>query len=208
MSSYTTDVVKIRIGSLEHTRHFIGIVMGVVAGACFLAADNDFVMLWIQMELVNDWQPQTGLIVLSIALAELCFLLAVYLLTDAIHNYSKILEYQDQSLYGGVASYKGIESHPSALAADDLSYFFVRIGTLLLVWCFFLSMVRLFFKPTVECHQVLLSVGLLISTIGLMLFIYRTSHLKKNMVGWGCSLDKFFNASRYKKAAEKSRGWR
>ena len=124
------EVIKIRIDSLQHNRQFISFLAGGFTGIYTI----------IGIFLVNkgfSWDLLTlVLLLLTFALADLCFILSVFLLTDSIHNYSKILEYHqiDWFANGNNGKSKARLALKRALASDDLSYFFLRVGTFFLTF--------------------------------------------------------------------------
>ncbi len=206
-----TDVITARISALEHTRQFVGMLAGILAALCALLATSEQIGMWFKDNLVADGQLFAPFLLVGLTVSELLFLMGVFLLTDSIHNYSKVQEYEEPRLFDNEHRYKGNESHVSALAADDLSYWCIRVGTVSLFWIILLGALRLMVGPmhglSVCCQLALIASPLVVSFL-LVFFCYRVSHFRSEQDGWRKSLGKFIDPFRYKDAAKKSRGWR
>lgn len=210
-----TDVITARISALEHTRQFVGMLAGILAGLCVLLATSEQIGEWFRDNFVADGQLFAPFALVGLTVSELLFLMGVFLLTDSIHNYSKVLEYEEPHLFDNEHRYKGCESHISALAADDLSYWCIRLGTVTLFWIILLVALlvalRIMIGPmhglSVCCQLALIASPLVVSLL-LVLFCYRVSHFRPKQDGWCKSFWKFINPFRYMDAAKKSRGWR
>ncbi len=205
-----TDVITTRISALEHIRQFVGMLAGILAGLCALLATSEQIRTWFTDNLVADGQLFAPFVLVRLTISELLFLMGVLLLTDSIHNYSKVLEYEEPRLFDNEHRYKGNESHVSALAADDLSYWCIRLGTVTLFWIILLVALRLMVGPihglSVCCQLALIASPLVVSFLSVF-FCYRVSHCHPEQDGWWKSLWKFIWPFRYKDAAKKSRGW-
>lgn len=206
-----TDVITTRISALEHTRQFVGMLAGILAALCALLATSEQIGMWFIDNLVADGQLFASFVLVGLTVSEFLFLMGVFLLTDSIHNYSKVLEYEEPRLFDNEHRYKGNESHVSALAADDLSYWCIRIGTVSLSWIILLVALRLLAVPMKEpsvCCQLALIASPLVVSFLLVFLCYRVSHFRPEQDGWCKSFWKFICPFRYKDAAKKSRGWR
>jgi len=184
---------------------------GILAALCALLATSEQIGMWFIDNLVADGQLFASFVLVGLTVSELLFLIGVFLLTDSIHNYSKVLEYEEPHLFDNKHRYKGCESHVSALAADDLSYWCIRVGTVSLIWSLFLITARLLIGPIrtwSSCCQCILVLLLLLVSCLLVFYAYWVSHYGPKRDPWCKSFGKFLNPFRYKDAAKKSRGWR
>lgn len=205
-----TDTVIVRISALEHTRQFVGMLAGVIAALCTIVATSEKIGTWfIDVVVVNE-QVFAKVVVCGLIVSELLFLLGVFLLTDSIHNYSKILEYKEPDLFGKVHCPKSGVAHVSALAADDLSYWCIRNGTVVLFWVILLFTFRFIFGPIIGmpvcCESALVLLPLLVALLSVF-YCYRVSHYGPKQKDWCTSFWNFLYPFRYKNAAEKSLGW-
>ncbi|NOY88421.1 MAG: hypothetical protein GXO93_03385, partial [FCB group bacterium] len=142
------DAIKSRIESLNHTRQLVVVLVTIFTGL-YVIGGKDFAAKIAEGQY---WHRSPGhffilLIVGTLVLFDISFILAVFLLTDSIHNYSKVLEYSCEDLFD-LSKEKGEPalSHNRALISDDLSYFFVRIGTLLLILNLLITFVAIIFS--------------------------------------------------------------
>ncbi len=185
---------------------------GILAGLCALLATSEQIGMWFIDNLVADGQLFASFVLVGLTVSELLFLMGVFLLTDSIHNYSKVLEYEEPHLFDNEHRYKGRESHVSALAADDLSYWCIRLGTVTLFWIILLVALRIMIGPmlglSVCCQLALIASPLVASLLLVFFFCYRVSHFRPKQDCWCKSFRKFINPFRYMDAAKKSRGWR
>ena len=191
------EVIKIRIDSLQHNRQFIAFLAGGFTGIYTI----------IGIFLVNKGFScdlfTLVLLLLTFALADLCFILSVFLLTDSIHNYSKILEY-DQLTGSANEKNKSRVAHLRALTSDDLSYFFVRVGTYFLTYNLLLAIltdsihniksIPFFIAPGV-------AIIFLLIVFYLVIYCYRVSHYKVPEDSFFKAIAKFWNPRRWRKAA-------
>lgn len=135
------DAIKSRIESLTHTRQYIVILGSIITGLYVLAGKEFIGNLKFTLVHTPPWSCLIFSIAVSIILADISFILSIFLLTDSIHNYSKVLEYSCNSLFERDDGKKEAAlSHNRALVSDDLSYFFARIGTLLLIFNLFVAL--------------------------------------------------------------------
>lgn len=190
------EVIKIRIDSLQHNRQFIAFLAGGFTGIYTI----------IGIFLVNkgfSWDLLTlVLLLLTFALADLCFILSVFLLTDSIHNYSKILEYYqiDWFANGNKGKSKARLALKRALASDDLSYFFVRVGTFFLTFNLLSAIITVIIHniksiPFYIAHIVAIALSFLV------IYCYRVSHYKVPEDSFIKAFVKFWNYRRWRKAA-------
>ncbi len=189
------EVIKIRIDSLQHNRQFIGFLAVVLTGIYTI----------IGIFLVNKGFNQNLLILgllLTFALADLCFILSIFLLTDSIHNYSKILEYRQNDLFTNGES-KASLAHQRALICDDLSYFFARVGTFFLIYNLLLAVITVITQFIKQIPFFIALAGLIILGIlafFLVIYCYRVSHYKIQGHSFSKSVIKFWDYRQWRKA--------
>lgn len=181
------NAVKSRIESLTHTRQLI-VVLGTILTGLYIIAGKDLAGKIISGQNIGTWcsPPWNTLILLivsSLVLIDISFILSIFLLTDSIHNYSKVLEYSCKDLFeqtGGET--EAALSHNRALVSDDLSYFFVRVGTLLLIFNLLMAFGAMVFSKIDDANGIwviaLSLAGLVVSTL-LVVYSYHVSHYKK-----------------------------
>lgn len=209
------DAVKTRVESLSHTRTLIGVggsiltglsVGAAAAGQALSVASEGSEGLRLQVQCI-PWGLDP-FVVVFVVLTDLFFLLSLFTLTDAIHNYSKVLEYMVPGLFPGGCRKSGL-AHRRALAADDLSYFFVRWGIVFLVATLLLCVpVTLLASPLAQSKTLhFVAAGLcLLAALSVVFVCYDASHCE---VGNGViesptsceALKRFFDPGRWTCAA-------
>ncbi len=208
-----TDVIKLRIDSLEHNRQLVTVLAGGLTAVYtavgvfsvnqgLLSSSSQVPWSWID----SAWNFFVLAILLSVGATNLCFILAVFLLTDSIHNYSKILEYRQGDLFTN-AEGEAILAHQRALVSDDLSYFYVRVGTFFITYNLLLAVVAVATKQIqpMPIHFVL--IGLLTCGLAAFFFVvgcYRVSHYKVPEYSLAKAIVRFWNPCRWRDAANRS----
>lgn len=189
------SIVSIRIDALSHTRQLIIFSIGILTIISSVSISS---LTSTNSELfINQIFPfgKTALNVSLIALGavEVSFIMAVFLLTDAIHHYSKSIEYVE---LGEVS-----KTEKRAVAADDVSYFFVRIGLFALIFVVIWVLMQLLFYPkeSCNCFQILTSIISVTLAFLLVWFGYHVSHHPKTYCESAIDYFRFWG---WKKAVE------
>ncbi len=212
--SNLNDDIQIRISSLGSTRQLITFLAGGVIGLYailgkLITSENS--LLFCHLDLMMYSNLLVSLIVISFLGAIISSIMAIFLLTDSIHNYSKLPELMNDKLY--VTNAEAGKFHNRAIYADDLSYFFVRIGVsfmisnILLLVC---TVSHIYFKNDIFDNPYTYIVSIVIG-FALIFYCYYVSHytdnLKKNKI-WKRfykvlkRLYKYFAFYRWKEAAK------
>ena len=208
----TIGVIKVRIESLQHTRQLITFLAGGLTGVytiigLFSANLETFFgsgqALWSWLS--TGWSVLVLGLLLTLGLTNICLILSVFLLTDSIHNYSKILEYRQSDLFTG-ANDEAILAHHRALAADDLSYYYLRVGMFFLVFNLLLAMLTVVTLPVPSLPFYVAPIGTLVCALvafSLVLRCYRVSHHKVPEHSLGEAILRFWNSRRWRSAVRK-----
>lgn len=207
----TAEVVKIRIDSLEHNRQLITTLAAGLTGiytiiAIFSTDQGGFFGITGQASwswFHPAWHFLVLGLLLTLALVNLCFILAAFLLTDSIHHYSKILEYRQKDWFTYPES-KARLAYQRALASDDLSYFYVKAGAFFLTFNLLLAALTVVTKPiqSIPLYAVLIGVlacGLV--AFAPVLYCYRASHFKEPEYSVGQAIVRFWNFRGWRNAA-------
>jgi hypothetical protein len=208
----TAEVIKIRIDSLHHTRQLIAVLAGGLTGAYTvigILSANQGIFFDTSSQTSWSWfYPAWNLLVLgllvTLALTNLSFILSVFLLTDSIHNYSKILEYRQNDLFADAVSESSL-AHQRALVSDDLSYFYVRVGTFFLIFNLLLAVITVITQSIQQMPIILMEIlicGLV--AFFLVLRCYRVSHYKVPEHSLTKAILRFWNSRRWRNAANGS----
>jgi hypothetical protein len=210
----TAEAIKIRVDSLQHNRQLITVLAGGLTGVYTVIgvfSANQGVFFGMSSQAPWRWfYPTWNLLVLglllTLALTNLCFILSVFLLTDSIHNYSKILEYLQNDLFTNAESEAGL-AHQRALTSDDLSYFYVRVGTFFLTFNLLLAVLAVITQSVqpMPFYVVLVEIiacGLV--AFSLVLGCYRASHYKVPEYSLGKAIIRFWNFRGWRNAARGS----
>lgn len=211
----TAEVIKIRIDSLQHSRQLITVLAGGLTGiytviGVFLA--NRGLFFRVSGQTLWSWFcPAWNFLVLglllTLGLTNLCFILSVFLLTDSIHNYSKILEYRQNDLFTGRESEAGL-AHQRALASDDLSYFYIKVGTFFLIFNLLLSVLTVITQPMQLMSFYVVLIEILVCGLVaffLVLYCYRVSHYKVPEYSLAKAIARFWNFRGWRDAARGSK---
>lgn len=194
----TTEVIKIRIESLDHTRQLVAILAGSLTGV--YTAIGVFSSNLMALSLSNIL---VLMIIITLGLTNLCFVQAVLLLTDSIHNYSKILEYRQSDLFTSAESNATL-AHKRALASDDLGYFFVRVGTFSITYNILLALTTVIFNifdiPQLCFSGVFIIVLLFLIAFFLVTYCYYVSHYTGPEYSFGKAIARFWNLKRWRTA--------
>jgi hypothetical protein len=181
------EVIKIRIESLRHNRQLITTLAGGLTGIYVIIgalSTNQGIIFGTDGQaswFCPAWRLLLLGLVLTLALTNLCFILAAFLLTDSIHQYSKILEYRQKDWFTHSESKAGL-AHQRALASDDLSYFHVKAGTFFLVFNLLLATLTVATGPIQSIPVYVALIGILVCGLvafSLVLYCYRASHFKE-----------------------------
>ena len=210
----TAEVIKIRIDSLQHTRQLIAVLAGGLTGVYtvigVLSANQGIFFDTSSQTLWSWFYPAWNLLVLgllvTLALTNLSFILSVFLLTDSIHNYSKILEYRQNDLFTDAVSESSL-AHQRALVSDDLSYFYVRVGTFFLIFNLLLAALAVITQSIQPMPFYVVLVEILICGLVaffLVLRCYRVSHYKVPEHSLAKAIVRFWNSRRWRNAARGS----
>lgn len=199
----TTEVISIRIESLEHTRQLVAILAGSLTAV--YAVIGVFSANQTSWSLSNQaWNVLLLMLLITLGLTNLCFVQALLLLTDSIHNYSKILEYLQSGLYTSAESNATL-AHKRALASDDFGYFFVRVGTFSITYNLLLALTAVIFKilciPQLLFYVVLVIVLLFLIAFFLVAYCYYVSHYTGPEYSFGKAIARFWNYKRWRDAA-------
>jgi hypothetical protein len=208
----TVEVIKVRIESLQHTRQLVTFLAGGLTGVytvigLFSANLETFYgsgqALWSWLS--TGWSVLVLGLLLTLGATNICLILSVFLLTDSIHNYSKILEYRQSDLFAD-ANDEAILAHHRALSADDLSYYYLRVGMFFLVFNLLLALLTVGSLPIPSLPLYVASIGILICALVaffLVLGCYRVSHYKVPEYSLGKAILRFWNPRRWRKAVRK-----
>jgi hypothetical protein len=210
------EIIGVRIDALQHTRQAIAILGGGIAGGYVIVSGLSYSQSAMPLFLESAfwlticpkcWCLFPMAISISLLLMLIMQIMAVFLLTDSIHNYSKMLEYGTGKLLS--VEEKGIHlSHRRALAADDLSYFCVRASVVFMLIHLLLLSFILFgvVYGSLSCFVTVVSVPcILFVSFGIVLYCYRASHHEIERSRSICQdIYRFWNPNRWKDAANKS----
>lgn len=210
----TAEVVKIRIDSLQHSRQLITVLAGGLTGIYTVIAvfsANQGVLFGMSSQTLWSWfYPAWNFLVLglllTLGLTNLCFILSVFLLTDSIHQYSKILEYRQNDLFIGAESEANL-AHQRALASDDLSYFYIKVGTFFLTSNLLLAVLTVITRPMQSMPFYVVFIEVLVCGLVaffLVLYCYRVSHYKVPEYSLGKAIVRFWNFRGWRNAARRS----
>lgn len=205
-------VIKLRIESLQHTRQLITFLAGGLTGVytivgLFSANLEVFCgagqALWSWFS--TGWSVLALGLLLTLGATNICLILSVFLLTDSIHNYSKILEYRQSDLFAGTSD-EATLAHHRALAADDLSYYYLRVGIFFLVFNLLLAVLTVGTLPIPSLPFYAAPIGIMgcaLVAFFLVLRCYRVSHYKVPEHSLGGSILRFWDSRRWRSAMRK-----
>jgi uncharacterized protein YqhQ len=146
-------------------------------------------------------------LLLTFVFADLCFILSVFLLTDSIHSYSKILEYRQNEFYPyDDKEDKANIAHQRALASDDLSYFFARVGTFFLIYNLLLVVLTVTTQSMKSVQFPLDPILVIISgivSLSLVMYCYRVSHHKNTNDSLSKAVKNFWDFRRWREVIKK-----
>ncbi|MDY7040986.1 MAG: hypothetical protein SVX38_08995 [Chloroflexota bacterium] len=208
----TVETIKVRIESLQHTRQLITFLAGGLTGVYtvigLLSANLEAFFgsgqtLWSWLS--TGWSVLVLGLLLTLGSTNICFILSVFLLTDSIHNYSKILEYRQGDLFADTND-EAILAHHRALAADDLSYYYLRVGVFFLVFNLLLAMLTVVTLPMPSLPFYVAPIGVLVCALVaffLVLRCYRVSHYKVPEHSLGKAIGRFWNSRRWRNAVRR-----
>jgi uncharacterized membrane protein len=197
------EIIRLRIDALQHTRQLIvAITAGISTIYTILVtfAEKDLVSCGIVALQFHRWF--CIFIIVSLVITILSFILAIFLLTDAIHHYSKIAEYAWRQRYPK-GYRKAAKSHVRALAADDLSYYGVRIGIFSLVTHIMTVFALIIFETMLFHHFFKVAIVLIIIGWITVIYCYYVSHYELSEYTLVKIICKFFNPFRWKEAVKK-----
>jgi hypothetical protein len=208
-------VINMRMESLAHTRTMVSLAGSLFTGAAVgagatthifkVVASSDNGSLHALQDIPWGFDP---FVVVLIVLTDLFFLLAAFLLTDAIHNYSKILEYAEPVMPSS-SGQSSLRAHLRALGADDLSYFYLRHGLICLIAALLLCAPNVF-VPSWLWHSFGIHLAVALACYGAALLIvfrcYQVSHCvaSRGIIReppFAESMRRFLSAGRWKDAA-------
>jgi len=208
----TREVIRIRIEALQHNREFIATLVGgltlVYTAIGAIAVNQGLLSIIGSSTSVNspayylEWKILALTIFVTVAITDMKFILAIYLLTDSIHNYSKIVEYGQKDLFTDSGK-DAVLAHQRALAADDLSYFYLRVGVFFLVWNLLLliaAITTIFIVPLSLWAIILMIFACAFISFSVVIHAYRVSHYRTPAHSLFQSVVRFWNPFRWKKA--------
>lgn len=207
--SRLANVAQIRIESLQHNRELITSFVGgitavytIVFGVLTFVTDQNSSISINLIKFFYNNSILIGSILLTLAATNIFFILSIWLLTDSIHCYSKMVEYE--SILGATNEEIAVE-HKRALAADDLSYFYSRLGTLSLLTNLCLSISGIIgwtILPNLLGFSGLIAFLCALLAFLLVFHAYRVSHYKEPSYSILVSLGRFWRP-RVKKATSR-----
>lgn len=205
----TVEVVKVRIESLHHTRQLITFLAGGLTGVYTIvglfSANLEVFLTSGQAPwswLSTGWNALVLGLLLTLGATNICLILSVFLLTDSIHHYSKILEYRQSDLFAGTGD-EATLAHHRALASDDLSYYYLRVGIFFLVFNLLLAVLTVGILPIASLP--LYSAAIVFVVCALIAFFlvlrcYRVAHYKVPEHSLGRSILRFWDSRRWRSA--------
>jgi len=206
------EVIKIRVDSLQHNRQLAAVLTGGLTGiyaivGAFSASQGIFSeMSALALGPWLAWVLLLVLLILTLVSTDVSFILSVFLLTDSIHQYSKILEYRQEYFFGGNED-KARLAHRRALASDDLSYFYARMGTFTLVFNLLLAGLAVIICSMRPVPLYVAIIGALIcgvAAFSLVLGCYRASHYEVPEYPLGKAISRFWHYRGWRAAAQSS----